>query len=96
MTLGVGDVSSIALEARLALTEEELEKNVSYINNFFSMLDRFGELNLADVRPFHFAESLSCPLREDKVIQYGNINEMLAESANRSGDYIKVSRIMEE
>ena len=96
MKLGNDEVREIAAEARLVLTDPELDKAVRYINNFLELLGRFKELDLKNVEPFCFAEASACPLREDEVKPFGGVEEILAESEHRSGSYIKVPRIMGE
>ena len=96
MKLDANEVNEIALESRLLLTDQELDKAVRYINNFLDMLDSFKELDLKDVEPFSFAEALECPLREDKVIPFADNEAILHESAHVDGSYFKVPRIMED
>ena len=96
MKLDANQVNEIALESRLVLTEQELAGATRYINNFLDMLDSFKELDLKDVEPFSFAEALECPLREDKVVPFTNIQGILNESAHVDGAYFKVPRIIEE
>ena len=91
-----GEVREIALESRLVLTDEELDGAVRYINDFLDMLDRFGELDLKDVEPFSFAETIECPLREDNVTPFNNRDEILGESAHVEAGYFKVPRIVAE
>ena len=96
MKLNSEEVNATALESRLLLTEEELSNAVRYINNFLDMLDRFKELNLENVEPFSFAETLECPLREDTVISFTNTQAIFDESEHVDGAFFKVPRIMEE
>ena len=95
MALSRDEVNWIALESRLVLTENELNNAVRYINNFLNMLDRFRELDLKDVEPFSFAETLECPLREDEIKEFKNTREILNESGHIQDDYFKVPKIME-
>lgn len=96
MKLDAREVNEIALESRLVLTEAELSNAVRYINNFLDMLDSFKELDLTNVEPFSFAEVLECPLREDTVSGFTNIQAILDESRHVDGSYFKVPRIIEE
>ena len=99
MKLGDDDVKAIASEARLSLTDDELEGAVRYINNFLDMADRFKELDLKNVEPFCFAEAGECPLREDTPGQFTQIPEILAgrvTDLSTEGAFFKVPRIMEE
>ena len=95
MKLGDDDVRAIASEARLSLTDDELEGAVRYVNNFLDMADRFKELDLKNASPFCFAEAAECPLREDKPEQFAQIPEILAARV-AEGSFFKVPRIMEE
>ncbi|MCL2010041.1 MAG: aspartyl/glutamyl-tRNA amidotransferase subunit C [Synergistaceae bacterium] len=97
MKLNGDDVRAIAYEARLSLTNAELEGAVSYINNFLEMAGRFKELDLKNVEPFRFAESRECPLREDKPEPFAQAPDILAaRCAADAGAFFKVPRIMEE
>ena len=96
MKLSREEVNDIALESRLLLTDNELDKAVKYINNFLDMLDAFKELDLNNVEPFSFAEALECPLREDRVINFTNTQGIINESEHADGSYFRVPRIMEE
>ncbi|MCR5346305.1 MAG: Asp-tRNA(Asn)/Glu-tRNA(Gln) amidotransferase subunit GatC [Fretibacterium sp.] len=95
MKLSGDEVREIAQESRLALTDKELEGAVRYINDFLDMLDRFRELDLSGVEPFNFAETISCPLRDDVHTPFDNRDAILDESAHVEADYFKVPRIME-
>ena len=95
MKLSSEEVNEIALESRLLLTDQELAGAVRYINNFLDMLDRFKELDLQDVEPFSFAEALECPLREDEVKDFTNIQAIFDESEHVDGLLFKVPRVME-
>ena len=92
MKLGSDNVRAIASEARLSLTDAELDGAARFMNSFMDMADKFKELDLQNVEPFYFAEA--CPLREDKPEQFAGIPEILADRAE--GAYFKVPRIMEE
>jgi len=97
MKLSDDDVRAIASEARLSLTDDELESAVRFVNNFldiFDKADKSGELDLKNVEPFCFAESAECPLREDRPEPFGQMPEILACRAE--GSLFKVPRIMEE
>ena len=94
MKLGDDDVRAIAFEARMSLTDDELKNAVRYVNSFLEMADRFKELDLKNVEPFRFAESMQCPLREDKPEPFGRVQEILGSRAD--GAFFKVPRIMEE
>ena len=99
MKLGDDDVKAIASEARLSLTDDELEGALRYVNNFLDMADRFKELDLKNVSPFCFAEADRLPLREDKSEQFAQIPEILAARvavSSAEGAFFKVPRIMEE
>lgn len=96
MKLSSDEVRDIALEARLILTDDELPRAVCYINDFLDMLDRFRELDLKDVEPFCFAETIECPLRDDVLKPFAERDAILSESAHVERDYFKVPRIMEE
>ena len=99
MKLGDDDVKAIASEARLSLTDDELEGAVRYANNFLDMADRFKELDLKNVEPFCFTEANQCPLREDKPEQFAQIPEILSSrvaALSAESAFFKVPRIMEE
>ncbi|MDR3231208.1 MAG: Asp-tRNA(Asn)/Glu-tRNA(Gln) amidotransferase subunit GatC [Synergistaceae bacterium] len=96
MKLDRDEVRAIALEGRLSLTDAELEGAVRYINNFLDMVDRFKELDLKDVEPFAFAESVECPLREDVVDVFPDREEILAARSDGTESLFRVPRIMEE
>ncbi|MDR1875889.1 MAG: Asp-tRNA(Asn)/Glu-tRNA(Gln) amidotransferase subunit GatC [Synergistaceae bacterium] len=95
MKLDSDEVRAIAMEGRLSLTDAELQGAVRYINNFLEMVDRFKELDLKDVEPFAFAESVECPLREDVVGVFRDRDEILA-ARPATGPFFSVPRIMEE
>ncbi|MDR1730815.1 MAG: hypothetical protein LBR61_01845 [Synergistaceae bacterium] len=96
MKLDSDAVRAIALEGRLSLTDAELAGAVRYINNFLEMVDRFKELDLTNVEPFAFAESVECPLREDVVGVFPNGKEILAARSTGTGPAFTVPRIMGE
>ena len=98
MRLGDDGVRAGASEAGLCLTDEERESVVRGIDDFLDMADRLKELDLENVEPFRFPESMECPLREDEPKPFGAISEILAARMTDAdgGAYFKVPRIMEE
>ena len=96
MKLSSEEVNEIALESRLLLNQNELDRAVRYINNFLDMLDCFKELDLKNVEPFSFAEAIECPLRDDIVKPFDNTQAILNESSHVENSLFKVPRIMEE
>ena len=89
-------IHTLAAEARLKITQDEMHRITQYMNDFLTKLEQMNELELKDIPLFDFAEVDSCPVREDSVVKYQYRDDILADAPDRDGNYYRAARILEE
>ena len=95
MSFTTEEINALAAEARLMIAQEELPEIIRYMDGFLSKLERLNGLELKDVPLFDFAETNSCPMRDDNIIEYQYRGDILAAAPEREGDYYRAARILE-
>ena len=96
MSITHKEIYTLAADARLNITQEELPEIIQYMDGFLAGLERMSELELKDVPLFDFEEVGSCPMREDDIVKYPYRDSILAAAPDREGDYYRAARILEE
>jgi aspartyl-tRNA(Asn)/glutamyl-tRNA(Gln) amidotransferase subunit C len=76
MSIELGDVENIAHLARLDLTEKEKEEAASSMSNIMNLIDQMQTVNTDDVIPLAHAFDAVQRLREDKVTETDQRDEL--------------------
>ncbi|MDC1528805.1 Asp-tRNA(Asn)/Glu-tRNA(Gln) amidotransferase subunit GatC [Gammaproteobacteria bacterium] len=76
MSIELGDVENIAHLARLDLTEKEKEEAASSMSNIMNLIDQMQSVNTDDVIPLAHAFDAVQRLREDKVTETDQRDEL--------------------
>ena len=80
----------VARLARLALTDEEVERLGGQLNDIIGAVAKVGELDLADVPPTSHPLDLVNVWAEDAPHDSLSVDEALGNAPAREGDFFKV------
>lgn len=91
------EVAHVAWLARLALTDQELERFAGQLSDILSHVQRLQEADVAEVSPTAMAvETEGNVVREDVLRPSSPQDEVLRNAAESEGGYFKVRAILEE
>ena len=95
MSVSPEQVRHIANLARIAMSEEEIERLVPEINNILGWVEQLGEVNTDGVEPLTAVIDQKLRLREDDVTA-GNIrDEVLANAPGAEHGFFAVPKVIE-
>jgi len=94
--IGREDVVRVARLARLALTDAELETMREQLNAILAHIDALKAVDTTDVEPTSHAVPQFNVMRDDEPRPCFPPQEMLANAPDRSGDFFRVPRIIED
>jgi aspartyl-tRNA(Asn)/glutamyl-tRNA(Gln) amidotransferase subunit C len=95
MALTQEEVKHVALLARLALSEAELEKFREQLSNILENFEILQQVDTTGVPPTAQSIALQNVLREDKVTPSFPEEEVLANAPSREESYFKVRAVLE-
>ena len=90
------DVRHVARLARLALSDDELERMRAEMSAILDHMDKLRSLDTTGVEPTSHAVPLRNVMREDEPVPSSPLDDMLANAPDRDGDTFRVPRIIEE
>jgi aspartyl-tRNA(Asn)/glutamyl-tRNA(Gln) amidotransferase subunit C len=90
MAITRADVEHVAKLARLALTEEEIERFGSQLNAILEAVGKVAELDLSEVPPTSHPLDLANVLGEDEPRPSLPLEEALANAPEREGGFFRV------
>ena len=95
MSVSSEQVRHIAKLARIAMSEDELEKLVPELNNILGWVEQLGEVNTDDVEPLTAVIDQKLRLRDD-VVNDGNIrDDVLANAPEAQHGFFAVPKVIE-
>jgi len=95
MSVSHEQVRHIANLARIAMSDEELERLVPELNNILGWVEQLGEVNTDGVEPLTAVIEQKLRLRDD-VIDDGNIrDEVLANAPDAQHGFFAVPKVIE-
>ena len=95
MPVSSDNVRHIAKLARIAMSEDELERFVPELNNILGWVEQLGEVDTDGVEPLTAVIEQKLRLRED-VINDGNIrNDVLANAPEAQHGFFAVPKVIE-
>ena len=94
--IGRDDVAHVARLARLALTDAELETMGEQLNAILAHIDALKTVDTAGIEPTSHAVPQFNVMHDDEPRPCFPPEEMLANAPDRSGDFFRVPRIIEE
>lgn len=90
------DVEHVARLSRLALTDQELERMREQLSGILAYIDTLRALDTVGVEPTSHAVPMVNVMRDDENRPCLSQDEALANAPERSGDYARVPKIIEE
>ncbi len=95
MSITSDQVRHIAKLARIAMSDEELERLVPELNNILGWVEQLGEVNTDGVEPLTAVIDQKLRLRDD-VVTDGNIrDEVLANAPDAQHGFFVVPKVIE-
>jgi len=96
MKISKDDVMKVSELARLEVKEEELDKFTEQLGNILEYIEQLNELDTNNVEPTSHVLDISTPLREDKVVEWLNIEEVLQNAPETEDDFFVVPQVIED
>ena len=90
------DVEHVARLSRLALNDAELERMREQLNGILGYIDKLRVLDTTGVEPTSHAVPLVNVMRDDATRPCLPPDEALANAPERSGQFFRVPKIIEE
>ncbi len=90
------EVEHVARLARMALPDEELARVGTELNRILEHFNRLQELDTEAVEPTSHAIPMTNVFREDEVGESLPTDDVIANAPERSDEFFKVPRIVEE
>ena len=90
------EVQHVARLARLALTDDELERMREQLDAILAYIDKLRELDVEGVEPTAHAVPLVNVMRDDDVTPSLPQDAALANAPDRAGELFRVPRIIED
>jgi aspartyl-tRNA(Asn)/glutamyl-tRNA(Gln) amidotransferase subunit C len=90
------EVEHVARLARLDLGAEDKERMRRELDGILSYIDKLRALDTEGVEPTSHAVPLTNVMRDDEVRPSFPRSDMLANAPDRSGDFFRVPKIIEE
>ncbi len=95
MSVSSEQVRHIARLARIAMSDEELERMVPELNNILGWVEQLGEVNTDGVEPLTAVVPNTLRLREDKVTDGDRRDEVLANAPVAEHGFFAVPKVIE-
>ena len=95
MSVTSQQVRHIANLARLAMSDEELERLVPELNNILGWVEQLGEVDTDGVEPLATVVDQKLRLREDKVTDGNCREEVLANAPVAEHGFFAVPKVIE-
>jgi aspartyl-tRNA(Asn)/glutamyl-tRNA(Gln) amidotransferase subunit C len=95
MSVDTNQVRHIARLARIAMSEEDLERLVPELNNILSWVEQLGEVNTDGVEPLTAVIDQKLRLREDLVSDGDQRDAVLANAPDAQHGFFAVPKVIE-
>lgn len=95
MSVTPEQVRHIANLARIAMSDEELERFVPELNNILGWVEQLGEVNTDGVEPLTAVIDQKLRLREDAVTDGNRRDEILANAPEAEHGFFAVPKVIE-
>jgi len=95
MSVSAEQVRHIAKLARIAMSDEEIERLAPELNNILGWVEQLGEVNTNGIEPLTAVIDQKLRLRDD-VVTEGNIrDEILANAPEAQHGFFAVPKVIE-
>lgn len=95
MRLTEEEVRHIALLARVAMSDEEVEEMRGQLSNILDHFDVLQQVDTEGVEPTGHSVDVESVMREDQVEDSLSLDEAMANAPQRKGDLIRVRAVLE-
>ena len=95
MSVDTKTVRHIAKLARIAMSDEELERLVPELNNILGWVEQLGEVNTDGVEPLTAVIDQKLRLRDDVVNDGNKRDDVLANAPEASHGFFAVPKVIE-
>ena len=95
MRLTEDEVRHIALLARVAMSDEEVEVMRGHLSNILDHFDVLQQVDTEGVEPTRHSADVESVMREDRVDDSLSLDEAMANAPQRKGDLIRVRAVLE-
>jgi len=95
MSVTPEQVRHIANLARIAMSEEELERLVPELNNILGWVEQLGEVDTEGVEPLATVIEQKLRLRDDVVTDGNRRDEILANAPDAEHGFFAVPKVIE-
>ena len=95
MSVSPEQVRHIAKLARIAMSEEELERLVPELNNILGWIEQLGEVDTDGVEPLTAVIEQKLRLRDDKVTDGDIRADVLANAPEAQHGFFAVPKVIE-
>jgi aspartyl-tRNA(Asn)/glutamyl-tRNA(Gln) amidotransferase subunit C len=96
MKITVNDVEKVAGLARLSFADDEKELFAKQMSGILEYVEKLNELDTSGVEPTSHVLPIKNVFREDVVKPSSSPDEILANAPDRSGDFYRVPKIIEQ
>jgi aspartyl-tRNA(Asn)/glutamyl-tRNA(Gln) amidotransferase subunit C len=94
MALSPEEVRKIAQLARLAITDEEVEKFAGQLSSILDYIERLNQLDTENVQPTSYTSGLGTPLREDVAVEDRSREVIIPNAPDSEGPLFKVPKVI--
>ena len=95
MSVNTEQVRHIAKLARIAMSDDEIERLVPEINNILGWVEQLGEVNTDGVEPLTAVVPNELRLREDAVTDGNKRDDILANAPVAEHGFFAVPKVIE-
>jgi aspartyl-tRNA(Asn)/glutamyl-tRNA(Gln) amidotransferase subunit C len=95
MSVSTEQVRHIAKLARIAMSDEEIERLAPELNNILGWVEQLGEVNTDGVEPLTAVIDQKLRLRDDAVIEGDIRDEILANAPEAQHGFFAVPKVIE-
>ena len=95
MRLSIEEVRHIALLARVAMTDEELERMRDEMSNILDHFDVLQQVDTEGVEPTAHSADVKSVMRDDEVRASASKEDVLANAPRREDDFLRVRAVLE-
>jgi aspartyl-tRNA(Asn)/glutamyl-tRNA(Gln) amidotransferase subunit C len=95
MSVDKDTVRRIAKLSRIALDEARVGPMVDELNGIFTWVQQLNEVNIEGVPPMTSVVEQRLKMREDKITDGGNANELMANAPQDEDHFFVVPKVVE-
>ncbi len=95
MAVDADTVRRVAHLARIAVAEDEVENLQGELNAILAFVEQLGEVNVEGVEPMTSVTPMAMKMREDKVIDGGIPDDIIANAPAHEHHFFLVPKVVE-